>query len=252
MKVPPELDAITDRVLAFRPSRKTTPLEHQHLSWSVSVGSIFASNDLRLDAFHFNPELDSCLSELEALGVPLIPLSELATISLPGRFERIWAADSDHGLPYLNATDLMSLFTIGLPTQERYLSHESNVDMESLVIRSNWLLMTCSGTIGRVFHVPKRLDGWAATHDLIRIVPKAGVAGYLFAWCTTQAARMQVLSHTHGGQIDHVTDEQVGKMLVPVLPPDKAKNLDKAVLRALNIRERGLEDLKKLWPEAMA
>ena len=80
--------------------------------------------------------------------------------------------------------------------------------------------MTCSGTIGRVFYVPKRLDGWVATHDLIRIIPKGdSLAGYLYAWLSQPDAQTQILSHTHGGQIDHVTDKQVGTVLVPRLPP---------------------------------
>lgn len=134
------------------------------------------------------------------------PLHDLADLSLLNRFVRVYVADEKHGLPYLNAIDLLSLFAVGLPARQRFLSRTSDVDLKKLVIRRNWFLMTCSDTIGRVSHVPKRLDGWVATHDLIRIRPKPGLVGYLFAWCMTGAARAQVLAHTHGGQIDHVTD----------------------------------------------
>lgn len=81
------------------------------------------------------------------------------------------ATDRKHGLPYLNATDLLSLMALGVPARQRYLSCETETDIDALVIREGMLLLTCSGTIGRVFYVPSRLDGWAATHDLIRIVP---------------------------------------------------------------------------------
>lgn len=240
--------ATTNRIFLDQSRTSAVPTRPEPTAWSLSVERIFSSNGLRLDASHFDPVLDSCLGALEASGVPLKPLDDLATVSLPGRFERVWAADEQHGLPYLNATDLLSLFAIGMPSKERYLSSESDVDMDALVIRENWLLMTCSGTIGRLFHVPKRLDGWAATHDLIRISPDEGMVGYLFAWCMTDAARTQVLAHTHGGQIDHVTAEQVGSMLVPMLPPNEAKTLDRAVLHALNARENELEKLEKIWP----
>ncbi|CCD28627.1 hypothetical protein CAGGBEG34_100020 [Candidatus Glomeribacter gigasporarum BEG34] len=60
----------------------------------------------------------------------------------------------------MNATDLMSLTGIGnFSGNPRYLSKETDVDMEELIIHEGWLLITCSGTIGRVFYVPKRLDG---------------------------------------------------------------------------------------------
>ena len=245
-----KLDAITNHVLTCKPSvKEPAPLEPA--AWSLSVERIFASGGLRLDASHFDPGLGSCLEALKSSGLPLSPLNKLATLSLPPRFERVWAADRHHGHPYLNATELLSFFATGMPSQDRYLSHQTNVDMNTLIIRRDWLLMTCSGTIGRVFHVPKRLDGWAATHDLIRVVPKDGMVGYLFAWCMTEAARTQVLAHTHGGQIDHVTDEQVGSMLVPMLPTTEARNLDRSVLRALEAYENGLTKLSKLWPETI-
>ena len=246
-----KLDNIVSRTSTQKPSVRE-PASPKPKTWSISVERIFDSEDMRLDASHFDPRLDSCLTALKSSGLPLSPLDELATtLFLPSRFERVWAADQHHGVPYLNATDLLSLFTIGMPSQERYLSHKSNVDMHTLIIRQNWLLMTCSGTIGRVFHVPRQLDGWAATHDLIRIVPKDGMVGYLYAWCMTEAARIQILAHTHGGQIDHVTDKQVGSMLVPMLPPTEARNLDKLVLQALRDRANGLANLRKLWPDTI-
>lgn len=216
----------------------------------MPISRILADPALRLDAAHYDPAVDDVMSQLRASGLPLDPLSELATLVLPGQFTRIWATDRAHGIPYLNATDLLNLFALGVPSgAPRYLSRQSETDVDALIIREGWLLMTCSGTIGRVFSVPKRLDGWAATHDLIRIVPRPGMAGYLFAWCSTPAARTQILSHTHGGQIDHVTEEQVRGLLVPRLPGERIRAIDHAVTRALDARERALAALVDTWSD---
>ena len=239
------LDTSTDGVLAYQPDKPDVPAPKH---WSITVDRIFADSGLRLDASRFDPDLERCLADLKASGLQLTTLDDLADIQLPGRFERVWAKDHQNGLPYLNATDLLSLFAIGMPSNTRYLSHKTEVDIDALIIRQNWLLMTCSGTIGRLFHVPQRLDGWAATHDLIRIKPQAGMVGYLFAWCMTSTAQTQILSHTHGGQIDHVSDSQVGGIIVPMLPDEKARSLDRTVLKALRAREQGLKQLENLWP----
>lgn len=244
--VPRALDEIVDKVLAHNP-RQSSPPRARH--WSVSIDRIFADNGLRLDVTRFDPDLDECLDALHASGHELVALEDVADITLPNRFERVWASDEKHGVPYLNATDLLSLFALGMPSQNRYLSHVTDTDIENLLIRKNWLLMTCSGTLGRVFHVPRRLDGWVATHDLIRIRPKAGMVGYLFAWCMTKMAQTQILSHTHGGQIDHVTADQVGAMLVPMLTPDSIRDLNGSVLDALRMREKSLQRLENIWPE---
>ena len=218
--------------------------------WSVSISDIFLNEDIRIDAEHFNPAVSKAIQGLRESGVELVPLSELASVELRSQFTRIWARDSEYGLPYLNATDLLTLFALGAPASgSRYLSYATATDLDSLVIHEGWLLMTCSGTIGRVFYVPERLDGWAATHDLVRIMPNdARMTGYLYAWLNTSIARSQVLSYTHGGQIDHVTDAQVAGILVPLLPSEQIEQINCEALSALQSRESALESMMKAWP----
>ena len=226
------------------PAKPETPAVSVE-SWSVSVEEIFKNADVRLDATHFDPKTAGAIEELESAGVKLKPLSGFAAVELRSQFTRIWAKDIEHGLPYLPATDLLSLLALGVPAGgPRYLSHATETNIDSLIIREGWLLMTCSGTIGRVFYVPKRFDGWAATHDLIRIMPKEDeTAGYLYAWLGTPVAQAQILSHTHGGQIDHVTDDQVSGVLVPELSRRKARAINDTVIKALQEREKAIEAL---------
>lgn len=218
--------------------------ERQIKTWSMPMRRILSDDGVRLDANHFDPEIDAEIDRLQATGFELRRLEDLATLTLPKKFTRVWADDSKHGIPYLNATDLLGLFSLGMSSNPRYLSRVSDVDIESLVVREGWLLITCSGTIGRVFYVPRRLDGWVATHDLIRVVPKRpGLAGYLFLWCSGPSAQRQILGHTHGGQIDHVTDVQVAHTLVQLRPDNEIEAINQTVLRALEGREMALETL---------
>ena len=234
--------------LMKRPKEKSPPILSVE-SWAVSVDKIFSDSDVRLDAAHFDPDCNNSLKELRKSGLKLKPLSSLASVELRNRFTRVWAEDRKYGIPYVNATDLMSLLASGLPSgKTRYLSHATETDVERLIIREGWLLMTCSGTIGRVFYVSKRLNGWVATHDLIRVMPeKAEMAGYLYAWLTTPMAQTQILRHTHGGQIDHVTDEQVSDILVPVLSQNQTENINAKVMRAILSREKAIQALTSAW-----
>ncbi len=252
-KPPPELDQNVDTVLGYDPSKADVdedPIAVE--SWSVPVTEIFSHAGVRLDATHFNPQTAKIIDALRKFGVDLDPLSRLATVELRSQFARIWATDRKHGVPYLNATDLLSLLSLGVPSGgTRYLSHATKTNIDNLIVREGWLLMTCSGTIGRVFYVPKRLDGWAATHDLIRIVPnEASMTGYLYAWLGTPAAQAQILSHTHGGQVDHVTDDQVAGVLVPRLPSDEVNRINADVIKALRTREKAIAALIRAWPES--
>lgn len=238
-------------------SRRQQPIHNEgstkdmlHISphWSVSSEEIFSNPLRRLDARHFDPSAKEAVERIANMGVDMKPLSDLASVELRNIFSRIWADDSKHGTPYLNSTDLLSLFAIGQPSGgKRYLSHATRTDIKSLLINEGWLLMTCSGTIGRVFYVPERLHGWAATHDLIRIVPKEeGMTGYLYAYLNSDVAQIQILRHTHGGQIDHVTDDQVAGCLVPMLDIDVIKRINNEVMAALLSREQAIRTLMNM------
>ena len=211
-------------------------------AWTLSVNRIFDDSEFRLDAKYHDPSgASEIIRHMKDANLDLKPLGDLAKVRLPGQFERVWARDAEHGSRYLNATDLLSLFARGRPSgEQRYLSRASQVDFDALIIRQNMLLVTCSGTIGRVYHVPQRLDGWAATHDLIRIVPDDDLSGYLYAWCLSPEAQVQMLNPTHGAQIDHITDDQLSKIQVPMLPSSQMQEINAEVLRALEIRERAL------------
>lgn len=217
-------------------------------TWAIHLQEIYDNETSRLDASHYDQDIVVALNELKISGYELEELSVLADVKLPGQFARIWAEDEEFGLVYVNATDLMSLVGIGVLSGDvRYLSKETDTDISELVIQEGWLLMTCSGTIGRVFYVSKRFDGWVATHDLIRIIPKKSTpVGFLHAFLTSPAAQKQVLGHTHGGQIDHVTHHQVRSILVPKLAEEEQLRIHKLTMNAIKLREKAIEELKEV------
>jgi len=209
--------------------------------WSVPLSEILEQPQTRLDAEHYEPCVVENAQKLQSLACKMVPLSEFSTVRLPGRFTRIWAKDGVHGVPYLNATDLMSYFATGQVAQQRFLSRATNVPIERLLLREGMILVTCSGTIGRVFEVPAALNGYAGTHDLVRIIPNdSAMCGFLRIWLASDMAQTQILSHTHGGQIDHVTDKQIASCLVPVLSPALLKQVSVLANEADALRVRAL------------
>lgn len=214
-------------------------------SWDVRAEKIFARADMRLDATAYDPAAAAAIAGMTEEGITFKPLSSFARVFYRGRFRRIWAKDAKHGLPYFNTTDLLSILVLG--SEPRYLSKVTDTDIDALLVRHSWLLMTCSGTVGRVFYVPKRLDGWVATHDIMRIVAHdSDDIGYLYAWLHHPVARAQILSY--GTQVDHLTDKQVESLPVPVLPPADTSAISKEVVSALEARERAADRLAKAWP----
>jgi len=223
-------------------------------TWAVSLQEIYDNSDLRLDASHYDRQTAEALKQLSKSPYPLRALSAMATINLPGQFVRIWAKDREHGIPYVNASDLMGLTGIGIFSgSARYLSRQTETDINALIIREGWLLMTCSGTIGRIFYVPQRLDGWVATHDLIRIIPNKDVpVGFLHAYLSSPVAQQQIAGHTHGGQIDHITHHQIGGVLMTDMPKEKMQAIHLRTMMALDLREKAIAALAEIAEDVKA
>ncbi len=97
-----------------------------------------------------------------------------------------------------------------------------------------------------MFYIPARLDGWVATHDLIRIIPHdKNTTGFIHSYLFSPFAQTQILGHTYGGQIDHVTEIQVGSILVPELPDKLMKEIHEETMTALLSREKAIQSIEQ-------
>ncbi|MEG2378547.1 MAG: restriction endonuclease subunit S, partial [Clostridia bacterium] len=69
------------------------------------------------------------------------------------------------------------------PQPDGYLSSKTHTDIEALRVKRGQILISCSGTIGKVSLVSKTLDNQIFSHDLIRMnVLDARYAGYVYAF----------------------------------------------------------------------
>ena len=222
-------------------SSETVDVDH----WTVPLSAIYLNETLRVDASHYDLVNGVSVEVLRSQGMEFVALSELADVILPSMFTRVWAESAEYGLPYFNATDMFSLITFGtLQDKTRYVSFQTNTDLSRLRVSKGWLILTCSGTIGRVFYVPDFLEGWIGTHDLIRIIPKPGVSpGYLYAMLNTDLVQQQINAHTHGGQIDHVTDDQIKTVLIPRLEGQQVEEYGTRVISSLMQRDVALKEI---------
>jgi hypothetical protein len=87
------------------------------------------------------------------------------------------------------------------PHDLKYISRTKTEGLERWIIRKGWVLITCSGTIGRVGLVSSVQDQWAASQHLLRIVPdqSKGHPGYLAAFLTTPYGQHQITAKIYGG-----------------------------------------------------
>lgn len=183
------------------------------------------SSEYRLDAHFYNPAVQRAVAIIEKCGSKVRTVGDVTErVFLCNRFSRTFVA-RDHGIPYLAGKNIVQM-----RPDLVYLSRSETSGLDQYRLQSGWILMTCSGTIGRTCLVWRNFEEFVGTHDLIRIVPDASKidGGYLYAFLSSEYGKEQVLRWRHGSVIDHVTPEQVERVLIPLpSPKDQAAIGDK-------------------------
>jgi len=128
-------------------------------------------------------------------------LTNVADSFVPPRFKRAYVKDASDGLPLLQGTHIPQI----KPQDIKYI-WKGMKNLESYIIRKNWICVTCSGTIGRLSLIRDGWDGWAATNHLLRVVPKESEIhpGYLGVFLLSIYGQAQFQRLTYGGVVDEI------------------------------------------------
>lgn len=150
------------------------------------------------------------------------------------RFKRIYVP-KEYGVPFLQGSHLPQMYSHDL----KYLSRTQQKGLERWVIRKEWILVTCSGTIGRVGLVSSYMDKWAASQHLLRIVPDnhQGHPGYIAAFLTTPYGQHQLTAKIYGGVVDELTEEDTRAVWIPDAPPEIQQEIGERVVQAFEKKD---------------
>jgi hypothetical protein len=165
-------------------------------------------------------------------------------IFLGGRFRRTYVEDAERGYPYLTASDMIK----SEPISGTYLSKIHTGKIDKLKIEKDWILVSCSGSIGRTVYTNGIFEGQIGTHDLIRIIPNPAKmpGGYVYAFLASKHGFSLLTQGTYGGVIQHIEPHHITGLPVPRLPAAQMQQIHEAVEQAAKLRE----DASKLLTEA--
>lgn len=210
---------------------------------SISISTV-PNNGYRIDPSLHLSEGVSVRAKLSICPYGLVPVSKCSSkIFIGNIFSRVFVGDQEYGIPYLSASETVRA---DLETG-RFLSKKQAAELNYLMVEKDWILITCSGTLGNVSYTNKNYCGKIATHDLIRIVPSNTTIrkGCLFAFLASKYGYFQITQSQFGGVVKHINESQTGDILVPKFPDELQKDIDELVLEAARLREEATEDLKK-------
>lgn len=200
------------------------------LNYSVSSSEVVD----RLDGSYYAPIVKVIEQHIARTSREIVTVGDShisQSVILPGRFKRVYVEEGS-GVPFIGGKQIFELD----PSNKKYLSlvHHGDRIRNQLTLTENMILITCSGTIGKVAIVPKYWNDWTANQHIIRVVPANDkIAGYLYAWLASDYAYPLITRHTHGAVVDEINDVQVAAVAVPLLRNENTqRKINDAVLEA--------------------
>lgn len=204
------------------------------------------SRGKRLEASVFDVEAKRARATVENSKYPVkmvCGVNGFADSYVCGRFKRIWVIKSD--LPIFQPSSITDVY----PTPDGYISHKTQTNIEALRVHEGQVLMTCSGTIGKLSYVSKTLDNQIFSHDLLRINSRNPLdAGYIYAYLKSTTGNKILLTNSYGAVITHIEPDHLATVPIPDAPSEIKKSINDLIVASYELRDES----NALIDEAMA
>lgn len=194
----------------------------------------------RADASYHVPIVDAIVDILKKNAAEVTTLGDeriSSDVVLPGRFKRVYVEEG-YGRIFIGGKQLYELD----PTNKKYLSlvHHGERIAKQLELHEGMILITCSGTIGKVTLVGKQWENWTANQHIIRVVPANNdVAGYISIFLSSDYGYELIKRFTYGSVVDEIDDNHVRQIEIPILRnQDVQKQINDLALQANEKRYR--------------
>lgn len=137
----------------------------------------------------------------------------------------------DAGVPFLSTSAMQK----ANPTNtEKFISAKN---ANGFLVEEGWLLTTRSGTLGDTIYTLPCIDGYAVSEDAIRIVIKDNSEiskEYIYAFLKSNIGRSSLLSGSYGSVIQHLNEDYIGDIRVPLLKKDSIIQIETLIKEHLS------------------
>ncbi|OQY23686.1 MAG: hypothetical protein B6I35_03180 [Anaerolineaceae bacterium 4572_32.2] len=195
--------------------------ESNHYGFLVEPERV-RDNHLRLlNAWAYNPDASNAYRRVMELATrgkyDVAPLREVCeSIFVPARHKRKYVNKSESSVPFLSTAQIFHIHEIDYKYQP-----ESFVSSQGLLVEEGWILVTRSGSTGRVRYVNRELGQYAISDHCIRLVPDENQvdSGYLYAFLSSEIGQLLIDQGRYASVIEAISHTRLGE--IPVLLPDR-------------------------------
>jgi type I restriction enzyme S subunit len=189
------------------------PTSFEIISKRIVENSV-QDSEYRLDAHFYNPTAQLAVTNIKKCCGEVKTVGDVARVLFAGgRLKRNYV-ESTHGVPFLSGKNIVQI----RPTDLKYVSNLSTLELQDLIVKKDWILITRTGTIGRTCYIWKNYENYTASDNILRVVPDHNKidSGYLYAFLSSGYGYKQILRYRCGSVVDLITNTQIEKVLIPI------------------------------------
>ncbi|MFH1934303.1 MAG: restriction endonuclease subunit S [Pseudomonadota bacterium] len=185
----------------------------------------------RLDARFYDEDAIAArviIEKLEKKNVDIKSVDDFAVeVFWPGRFKRMYASKIN-GEPFIMPSEAV-LF---MPKSKKYISNYP----KEVEIEKNWILITRSGTVGRILLTTSLLSKYVLSDDLIRLIPESGRYGFIYAYLNSWIGQAFLAKDQYGSTVKHIEPHHVSAIPIPYIP-DLENEVEENIVNVQKLRE---------------
>lgn len=148
--------------------------------------------------------------------------------------KRIYVPSADYGYIFYTASDL---FKSDL-NSGKFISKKLSPHLDKLELKKGWILISRSGTLGRVIFTNEEHEGTIGTDDMVRINPTSELVhpGYLYAFLASKFGFSLLTQSSYGGVVKHIEPHHIENIKIPMFPNQLQVKIHNLITKSAELR----------------
>ena len=192
---------------------------------------------MRLDGSYHNTKVQAAEKKVKSLDAEISRLDDPCVskeILAVTKFRKRTYVESG-GIPMMSSKQIFQVDPIDV---KKLAKGAHQKDLKEISLKENMVVVSCSGTIGRVFIVPAYMNGWTANQHAIRITAADKFnPGYLFTWLNSDYGTCFIKRHSYGSVILEIDRWMLGSVPIPVPDVKYQNEIGDLVMKANELRD---------------
>ena len=150
------------------------------------------------------------------------------------RGRRIYVSDKDRGTPFLGGATMLKSDLSGI----KLISNRYTPNISDSILRKDWTLISCSGTIGKTIYATSVHECMSASQHVMRIVANERIpSGMLYAFLASKIGFALLTQGAYGSVIDELSPAYIKSLQMPIFPTKFQKRVHEKIIESAHLRE---------------